>query len=113
MKETTDDYAKRVEDMYSADVQVPQRQIDYQDIMDLGARRGEMNDSVFKRQYGYDDFWVELKLGKRIAASWDTRTRTVQIIRTDKEGTIIARMDVVSLSHLKQLIAIFGKGGVQ
>lgn len=85
-----------------------QQEINYQDVIDLGFKRGEMNDSVHQKQYGYDDFWVERKLGKRHTASWENKTRYARVTRHDKGGYIVYTWLVRDLEELKALLALLG-----
>lgn len=38
--------------------------MEYQEFIDLGFERGEMNDSVLFKQVGYGGFWLTKKLNK-------------------------------------------------
>ena len=74
--------------------------IKYQDVIDLGFVRKDGNDNVYMAQYGYDWFWCEKKLYKKISAVWDCETQTVEIRKNGDEGHIIAKHTVSGLQEL-------------
>ena len=81
--------------------------IDYIDVIELGFERGEMDDSVFRDQYGYDDFWVEMQLNEHISLEWDKHTRTCEMNIYDNKQYIIDRYKIDNLITLKLVIEMF------
>jgi len=81
--------------------------IDYIDVIELGFERGEMDDSVFRDQYGYDDFWVEMQLNEHISLEWDKHTRTCEMNIHDNKQYIIDRYKIDNLITLKLVIEMF------
>lgn len=84
-----------------------QKKIDYSDVMSLGFKRTEGYDEVWKDEFGYEYFIVEMKLGKRFLATWNIETHVVEINRTNPSGTIVGRLPVEDLEHLKMYIGLF------
>ena len=82
--------------------------INYQDVIDLGFKRENMNDSVFESQYGYKWFLVTKKLYKGIVAEWNCNDRTVKIVRY-KKSDVKSKIEVEDLKELKKYIAFFTK----
>lgn len=83
-------------------------EINYQDCIDLGFKRTELEDSVFMHQYGYNWFIVEKRLTKQLYLSWDCVTRRVTFIRGGKKN-IYSRLPVMNLNDLKVLIDFWTK----
>ncbi|WP_422858787.1 hypothetical protein ACOKFD_15720 [Flagellimonas sp. S174] len=81
-------------------------EIRYKDVIDLGFIRKNSNDNVFISEYGYDWFWCEKKLYKKISAVWDCETHKVEIRMNADEGRIIARHEVSGLNELKNWIKL-------
>ena len=90
-----------------------QEEVDYQAVIDLGFKVGYMDDEVHQKQYGYDDFWVNLKINKRFEVSWCNKTRFLEMQRMkkdrDNEGSIEERIPLENLADLKRILFIFGK----
>lgn len=90
-----------------------QGKINYKDLMDLGFKKGYMNCSVHQDQHGYDDFWVEKKLGKRHRITWEHNTRYAELLVMKKgkedEGCIDKRIPIQDLAEVKKYMYIFGK----
>lgn len=87
--------------------QKQQEKINYADVIALGFVRENHNDKMFENQYGYNWFTVTKKLIKNISADWDCETRTVTIIRVDKDENILAKMPIVTFAELKSFIQFF------
>ena len=83
-------------------------QINYQDVIDLGFKRKNMNDHIFEQQNGYGWFLVRMKLYKGIVAEWSCETRTVEIVRY-KKINVQQRLQVSNLENLKNYIGFFTK----
>lgn len=86
-------------------------QIDYQEMIDLGAEVNHHSDGVFFRQHGYKWFTVEINLTKTIYISWDCETLQCQMIRLNnkRDCDIKARHNISDLSELKYWVAFFSK----
>jgi len=84
-----------------------QEKIKYIDVMDLGFKRIDENDTVFLKKYGFDWFIVEKKISKSLYLSWDCVERTVQLIRIDKKSNILAKMNIQNLKILRSIIDFF------
>ena len=80
--------------------------INYEDVIELGFKREDMNDSVFEQKNGYGWFLVRKKLYKGILAEWDCETRTVKIVRY-KKIDVKAKIEVEDLEELKKYIKFF------
>lgn len=85
-----------------------QQPIDYKDVIALGFLRQDEQDSVFFGQYGFKWFIVEIELTKSVKASWDCNSRLVELIR-HKERSILGRMPIENLQHLKDMLSFYGK----
>ena len=83
-----------------------QQEIDYTDFEALGAKRGEMNCTTHFKKYGYDDFWIRLKVRKGFYIEWDNKTQLCECYQVDnkEDENIISRFPIQSLGHLKQVI---------
>jgi len=84
----------------------------YNDVMELGFTREDLDDSVFEGTNGYRWFTVTMKLaklkgGERIELHWDCETHLVYISRYSKDSVIITRLVVESGSRLKEIILLF------
>ena len=79
----------------------------YDDVMSLKFKRIDSRDSVFFNQYGFEWFIVEKKLNKRTYLDWNCVTNKVQLVRTDKEGYIIGKVNIRTLSQLKEVITFY------
>ncbi len=53
----------------------------YSDILNLGFKRESMNDSVFFKQYGFECFYLDLKISKKYSLSWDCITHNVTLYK--------------------------------
>lgn len=82
-----------------------QQIIPYCHVISFGFKRHQMNDSTHEKQHGYDDFYVQLKIKKNIYAEWDRHTRTIEVWKQDRDGTIIARIQIENLIQLEKLMA--------
>lgn len=86
------------------------QEIDYKDVIELGFKRHEtVIDNNFFNEYGFNWFLVMLKINNSIYFDWDCNTRTVKMLRVDKEQTILGRIEVQDLKHLVELLTFFGK----
>ena len=71
--------------------------IKYKDVINLGFKRIEANDTVFKDIYGYD-YFIVYKLIKTInkdryeTAEWNVTTQKVQVRIEDFDGNIISHV---------------------
>lgn len=83
--------------------------IDYIDVLKLGFKREEYNDSVHFDERGWNDFLMELHINKQIYFTWDTMTREVDMVRIDKDCNIKGRFKVESYKQLVSLLIFFGK----
>ena len=82
---------------------------EYQKVIDLGFEREDDTDSMFAETYGWHPFYTTLKLTKRIYLNWDCETREIQMIRYDKESSILGRMKIESEEMLMSILKFFGK----
>ena len=99
-----------------------QEEIKYADVMSLGFERTDSEDPVFFKQYGYQYFILEKILRKSffedkkgkankevIYVDWCCINRTCEVIRVeDNEGSILGRMPIKNLKHLKAIIKLLG-----
>ena len=82
-------------------------QVRYKTLIDLGFKRFEGNDTVWFNQYGYEWFWLELKLTKRIHVFWCPEDKKLILRRTNKKDDILAKHTIKSLKELKSCIQFF------
>ena len=80
--------------------------IDYADVMELGFKRGDMNDNVFFNERGHDDYWVEKRINDRMYLSWEHLTLICSFKVIGKDGCIKESYDIADINTLKQLIEI-------
>jgi hypothetical protein len=71
--------------------------IKYKDVINLGFKRIEANDTVFKDIYGYDYFIVdktirEIGINVYEVAEWDVTTQKVYLRAIDKDGNIVTNI---------------------
>lgn len=79
--------------------------IKYSDVKKLGFKRYQMNDSVFENMHGYDDFYMELKVGK-YRFVWMNEHDYVKINKM-KSHNIISTLRIYSLQELKTMVSFF------
>ena len=84
-----------------------QQEIWYDNIQKLGFKEELQDDEIFEKQYGFPYKIITLKLAKGILVDWNQVTRTCQMIRLDKEATILGRIPIRNLDDLKTLIEFF------
>lgn len=83
------------------------KEIKYKDIVSLGFSRTDCHDQVYIDQHGYDWFFMEKKLYKKILVYWDPENRIAKIRKMGKEGEILSEMTIPNLEALKQAIDFF------
>lgn len=86
--------------------------IDYKKVIDLGFRREDQSDSIFYDEYGFNWFIVTLRLFTAknkdfVELDWDCNTREVEMIRYDKECTILSRMKIETYDELVRIVNFF------
>ena len=84
-----------------------QQEINYIDCVNLGFKKETANDSVWLKQYGYEYFILSMKLTKDILLDWDLRTRFVRMIRCDKQGTILGKIQLSDLAEVQSIVKFF------
>lgn len=84
-----------------------QEEIKYSDIMSLGFKEEECNDSVYFNEYGYQYCITTINLTKRIYIDWEKSTRLCEMVRTDKKNNILSRMPINDLDQLKTIVDFF------
>lgn len=84
-----------------------QEKIDYSDVIDLGFKRYDHSDTVFFNRHGYNYFRVELELTKHIYLDWEIETRTVKMVRCNKESDVLAELPIIYLDHVKQIVKFY------
>lgn len=84
-----------------------QETIDYKEIMNLGFKRFDFDDTVFFDQNGYHYFWCDLKLHKKIVAHWECENKTVVLRRMGKNGDILSELPVRNIDELERYINFF------
>lgn len=84
-----------------------QRQINYQNLIDLGFKRTDLNCDVHFNQYGYHGFVLDKKIYKKIEVSWESENRTLELRRMGSNGDILSRKPINDLRELKEWIAFF------
>lgn len=82
--------------------------IDYKDLIDLGFKHENCNDSVWERIHGFGYFIVSLDIG-RINFDWDIFTRKVTMNEINKDHYIIRSKNIEDLQDLKGVLTIIKK----
>ena len=82
---------------------------DYKQIVDLGFQREDYHDAIHKETYGWHPFFMTLDLSDGISLDWDCETREIQMLRCDKESSILGRMKIKSEEMLIDILKFFGK----
>ena len=81
--------------------------IKYFDIKKLGFKEEHCNDAVFFNEFGYQYTVFTLNLSNRIMIDWDQPTQKAEALICDKDGSVLNRLKIKNLEHLKEVISIF------
>jgi hypothetical protein len=84
-----------------------QEKIKYKDIMNLGFKEHFDTDQVYFDEFGFDYAIITKKLEKRISLDWAKDTQLCEMIRLNKTGSIVSKMPMRNLEHLKEIISFF------
>jgi hypothetical protein len=79
----------------------------YKDVIGLGFTEEVMNDSVFEARHGFKDSVIVKHLTRDIMIEFEKLTLECRMIRTNKEGLIVAKMPIKSYSDLEMIISFF------
>jgi hypothetical protein len=82
-------------------------EIDCDVLMKLGAKKEHGTCSVWEKQYGYQYFFVYLKLAKRISIEWSPSDRVAVLTRTNKEHSIVSQVIMQSETQLRDVVGFF------
>lgn len=85
-----------------------QHQINYQDLIDLGFKRTDLDCEVHFKKYGYHGFVLHKRIYKRLEVSWESVSHTLELRRIDSNRNILARKPITDLSELKAEMAFYG-----
>ena len=80
----------------------------YKELLMLGFDKKSAKDEVFFDLYGYEYFWMTLRLHDDILAEWSPTSGEVTLYRTDKNGTTFTK-NITNYDELYELILFFGK----
>lgn len=80
----------------------------YKELLSLGFDKKSAKDEVFFDLYGYEYFWMTLRLHDDILAEWSPTSGDVTLYRGDKKGKSY-NMKVTNYDELYKLVAFFGK----
>lgn len=80
----------------------------YKELLSLGFDKKSSKDEVFFDLYGYEYFWMKLRLHDDILAEWSPTSGEVTLYRTDKNGTTFTK-NITNYDELYELILFFGK----
>ena len=88
-----------------------QEKINYDKIMALGFTEEITCDSVYEAINGYPYCIITKKLTKTIYLDWEKDTKLCKMFRIDspQNGNIQAKLPIINLQHLKQIISFFSK----
>lgn len=81
-------------------------QFNYQDLLNLGFDRLEINDSIFENQHGYKCFYLTKEIKKGFEFIWDCEDRKCEFRRC-KKGRILSKYIVSSIEEIKMIIKFF------
>ena len=79
----------------------------YKDIIDAGFKSEFVTDKNYFDQHGFEYEIITKKLSKRIYLDFQKETKTIELIRVNKEGWIQRRRKVHSLAEMKSIIEFF------
>ena len=82
-------------------------EIDCDVLMKLGATKEHGDCSVWKKEYGYQYFFVYLKLAKRISIEWSPSDRIAVLTRTGKSHDIVSQVIMQSEQQLRDVVGFF------
>ena len=78
------------------------KQIKYSDCKDLCFKRINLNDEVAKKQNGFDDFVMELKIGDDYLLDWFWEDKKVVLYQDDK--LVMPKVEITDLQLLEMFI---------
>ena len=81
----------------------------YQELIDLGFERENINDSVFEDQHGYECFYVTKHLTKYIVLDWDSTTQKIELVRYDKKDNVLNRWKDMEKDLALKLIEFYAE----
>jgi hypothetical protein len=86
-----------------------QEKINYDEIMALDFTEEISEDSSYYAEHGYQYAIITKDLTKKIYLDWTKETKLCEMVRLDKAkcGNIKARMPIMNLDHLKDMINFF------
>ena len=85
------------------------RNINYQDLIDLGFKRTDYNDNVVFKETGYHPFILSKKLSKGISLEYKQDSGNVIMQRLDEEQRVKGHIRCDDISEVKMYITFFGK----
>jgi hypothetical protein len=92
-----------------------QEKIKYSDIMNLGFKEVQCNDSVYEKEHGFPYCIITKKLTKVIYLDWQKDTKLCMMVRlyNVKTGDIAAQLPIENLAHLNVVIDFFTKNNFE
>ena len=86
-----------------------QEKINYSEIMALGFTEEISEDKIYYAEHGYEYCIITKNLTKKIYLDWQKDTKLCEMVRVDspKTGNIKARLPIMNIQHLKELVNFF------
>ena len=81
--------------------------IKYKDLIDLGFKREDYQDSVYFSQTGYQPFYLTLDITQRISFQYNAGYEYVSLLRCNKEGAILGEIRLDNIEEIKRLVNFF------
>ncbi len=81
--------------------------IDYEEVMKLGGKRHQCSDPVWKREMGYDYFFVTLKLTKRTYLEWSPEDKLAILTKIDRDHNVIFEIPMQNLHMMRVLVQFY------
>jgi len=81
--------------------------IKYSDVIRLGFKIQKAHDKVYFNEYGFEYEIITFKLNKYSCIDWAKESRKCEILKCDKEGTILQIIDIQNLEELEKIINIY------
>lgn len=83
--------------------------MEYNELIDLGFKREDSNDEIWKKQHGYDFFFLTKKLGRGVELFWEPDSKEVEAYKTNSEGSIVGERFKLTRQEVIMFIDLFGE----
>jgi len=81
--------------------------IKYSDVIRLGFKVEKSNDKIYFNDYGFEYEIITFELNKYSCIDWAKESRKCEILKCNKEGDVLERIDIPNLSELEKIIEIY------